>query len=91
LPSWGTTIPADAPVLLKLLSLSIFLFLSSANETDDQRDKNKTEVIIEKDLSHPQFEIKIHRITFNGSCGSCAIGPRPNVCHVTMEVVDNTA
>ena len=44
-----------------------------------------------KDLSHPQFEIMIRHITFNGNYDSYATGSRPNICHVTMEVVDNTA
>ena len=44
-----------------------------------------------KDLSLPWFAIELVRDTFNGSSGSCATGPRPNACHVTMEVVDNTA
>ena len=44
-----------------------------------------------KDLSLPRFEIKISCKTFNGKSSSCATGPRPNGCHVTMEAVDNTA
>ena len=44
-----------------------------------------------KDLSLPRFEIMISRKTFDGKSGSCATGPRPNACHVTMEAVDNTA
>ena len=44
-----------------------------------------------KGLSFPQLEIKIYHATFNGRYGSYATGPRPNACHVTMEVVDNTA
>ena len=44
-----------------------------------------------KDLSLPRFEITISCKTFNGRSSSCATGPRPNACHVTMEAVDNTA
>ena len=43
-----------------------------------------------KDLSLPKLEIAITHYTFNGTRGSYAIGPRPNGCHVTIEVVDNT-
>ena len=44
-----------------------------------------------KDLSLPKFEIETSHKTFGGKSGSCAAGPRPNACHVTMEVVYNTA
>ena len=44
-----------------------------------------------KDLSLPKFEIETDHKTFNGNSGSCAAGPRPNACHVTVEVGDNTA
>ena len=44
-----------------------------------------------KYLSLPRFEIMINCKTFGGKGSSCATGPRPNCCHVTMEAVDNTA
>ena len=44
-----------------------------------------------KDLSLPRFEIMSSCKTFDGKSSSYATGPRPNVCHVTMEAVDNTA
>ena len=37
------------------------------------------------------FAIVIIHSTFNGKSGSYATGSKPNVCHVTMEAVDNTA
>jgi len=51
-------------------------------------DSNKSSA---KDLSLPKFEIKIDHKHFNARSGSYATGPRPNLCHVTMEAVDNTA
>ncbi len=44
-----------------------------------------------KGLSLPKLEIKISHATFIGRSGSYATGSRPNVCHVTVEAVDNTA
>ena len=36
-------------------------------------------------------KLRLTTCTFNSISSLCAAGPRPNVCHVTMEVVDNTA
>ena len=37
------------------------------------------------------LKLRLATNTFSGNSGSYATGPRPNGCHVTMQVVDNTA
>ena len=46
---------------------------------------------LQKIYHFQSLKLRLATDAFNGKSGSYVTGPRPNVCHVTMEVVDNTA
>ena len=46
---------------------------------------------LQKIYHFQSLQLRLTTQTFNGNRGSYAAGPRPNVCHVTMKTVDNTA
>ena len=46
---------------------------------------------LQKIYHFQSLQLRLTTKTFNGNRGSYATGPRPNACHVTMKMVDNTA
>ena len=46
---------------------------------------------LQKIYHFQKSKLSIATRTFNGNNSSYATGPRPNACHVTMKMVDNTA
>ena len=46
---------------------------------------------LQKIYHFQSLQLRLTTKTFDGNSSSYATGPRPNACHVTMKMVDNTA